>query len=91
LLKQPVWENVSQWAGNKFIIPNTISGFNWVGITAFDPKEILNYINSINDNKPIKQIGVSKTWQIIAYVAALLFGFQLLLVLFGALISIVVD
>lgn len=91
LFKPTVWEKVSQWAGNKFIIPNPISGFNWVGITTFDPKEVLNNINSINDNKPIKQIGVSKTWQILAYVAAVLFGFQLLLVLFGALISIVVD
>lgn len=89
LLEESSREVVKKWTGPKFIIPNDMTGYNWVGVNGFNPKDVAHAINAINEDKEVKPASGTKGWQIVAYIAAILFAAQTVLMVFALIMSLI--
>ena len=82
---------VSEWEGYKLILPGILPGFNWISIAKFDEKEFSHTMRSITQGKELRPYQRLTTWQVIAYIFAVIFGLQFLLMLAAIVLGSIFD
>jgi uncharacterized protein DUF5671 len=88
----PEW--VRSFGGSRIIVPNEAKGLIWAGgINKAATLQAAQAVRQLAEGQELRQqqVGSNSAWMILVYIAAALFGLELLLVAFGLLASTFVD
>ena len=80
---------LSGFEGTKLILPAKTNGYHWLGTVEVSTKEIEHTFRLVSSGKEIRPYRPTSAWQVIANVAAVIFGLELLLMAFGLLMSLI--
>ncbi len=86
LLDAPEW--VRSFGGSRIVVPDEAPGVIWAGGVSDDAvQQAAQAVRQLAEGQPPRERATSSGWRIVIYIAAALFGFELLLGLFGFAMS----
>ena len=85
-LEAPDW--VRSFTGSRIIVPNETPGLIWAGgVSDESVRQAAQAVRQLAEGQPVRQKGAGSGWRIVVYVAAALFGAELLLIIVGSVLS----
>jgi uncharacterized protein DUF5671 len=85
-IEAPDW--LRSFSGSRIIIPDEAPGVIWAGGVSDDSiQRAAQAIRQLAEGQPIQQRNASSGWRLLVYIAAALFGLELLLGLLGLVVS----
>ena len=79
-----------EYPGAKLIIPEKLSGWYWPGGTQKNsPTAAAQIIRQLAEGQEVRTSSGGSAWQTAAYICAILFGFELLMMIFGLGMSLI--
>jgi hypothetical protein len=86
LLNAPEW--VRSFSGHRIIVPDDAPGLIWAGGVSDDAvQQAAQAVRQLAEGQPPRSSAGSSGWRIVIYIAAALFGLELLLALLGLVMS----
>jgi hypothetical protein len=90
VLEAPDW--VRSFAGSRIVVPAEAPGLVWAGGVSEDGiRQAAQAVRQLAEGQALRVKAGSSAWRIVIYVAAALFGLMILLMLFGLVMSTLVQ
>ena len=80
---------LADFSGEILVIPSQLQAAQWVGIHNMPVREVEFQLRNLLQGKGLKPYKPTSAWQTVTYVMAVIFGLQLLFVVFGLIMSLV--
>ena len=81
-------DRLRSFSGSRIIIPDEAPGLIWAGGVSDDAiQRAAQAVRQLAEGQPVQQKGAGSGWRVLIYIAAALFGLELLLGLFGLVVS----
>ena len=86
LLEAPAW--VRLFSGTRVVVPDESQGLLWAGgLPAASIQKAALTVRQLAEGQAVRQRAASSGWMVVVYVAAALFGMELILLLVGLVVS----
>ncbi len=83
---------LQRYEGHKVIVPGEVTGWYWPGVAQKNGAgAAAQIVRQLAEGQEVRMAGGNSTWQLVAYVFAVLFGIQLLFLLLSLGISLIVN
>ena len=85
-MESPDW--LRSFSGSRIIIPDEAPGVIWAGGVSEDSvQQAAQAVRQLAEGQPVRQKGAGSGWRVVVYIAAALFGLQLLFGIVALVIS----